>query len=408
MKVALVSPYDFSFPGGVTEHTVALANGIRRRGHEAVVLAACSGYQATVLPNTRAVTRSVTAIPIGGTVARVGLSPLSYIRIRNILRHEAFDVIHLQEPLTPSITWWTLMSAGVLPQAVTVGTFHAYHDQPNWFYKQGRSIFGKMCAQLHSRIAVSQAAYYFAYQMFPGDYHIIPNGIDLNRFSSMVTSSSTSAAAGSGGKLKILFVGRLDKRKGFLTLLKAYIKLKPQYPQLQLQVIGPFGTKCCRSYKKLAGAHGIADVDFVGYVSPERLPSYYHQADIFCAPSTGFESFGIVLLEAMAAGLPIVASRIAGYRSLLSEGLEGLLVPPGQADLLAAALRRLVEQPRLRQEMGKRGQLKAKRYSWDYIVDKTLDVYLDTLQRRVKSGPVSIGRSECKNEIKQPYSTEAA
>jgi phosphatidylinositol alpha-mannosyltransferase len=332
---------------------------------------------------------------------------LSYVRIKKILQQEAFDVIHLQEPLTPSITWWALMNARVLPRAVTIGTFHAYHDQPNWFYRQGRPIFRKMFARLHSRIAVSQAAYHFACQMFPGEYHIIPNGIDLNRFSSTVVKSSTVGSAEPSSIVKILFVGRLDKRKGFLTLLESFIKLKPDYPQLQLQVIGPFGPKDCRSYQKVARAHGVANIDFVGYVSPERLPSYYHQADIFCAPSTGFESFGIVLLEAMAAGLPIVASRIAGYRSLVTEGLEGLLVPPGRSNLLAGALRQLIDHPGQRQRMGRFGRTKASQYSWESIVDKTLKVYVDTLHSRLEPQPGMFHQTEC-TELKRPYSTEAA
>jgi phosphatidylinositol alpha-mannosyltransferase len=384
MKIALVSPYDFPYPGGLTEHTVALANGVRQRGHEVHILAACSGYKGTICPNTRPVTRRVAAIPIKGAIARVGLSPLSYIRIKRILQQELFDVIHLQEPLTPSITWWTLMHAHTLPNTVTIGTFHAYHEQPNWLYKQGRPIFGKIFARLNSLIAVSKAAHHFAYQMFPGDYHIIPNGIDLDRFGKTVDATASVNASDPNKKTTVLFVGRLDKRKGFLTLLESFIKLKPDYPQLQLQVIGPFESKACHPYQKMAQACGVTDIEFVGYVSPEQLPDYYHQADLFCAPSIGFESFGIVLLEAMAAGLPVVASDIAGYRSLVSDGQEGLLVPPGQSGPLANALRRLLDNPYQRQKMGQHGRLKANQYSWDYIVDRTLEVYLDTIQHNVK------------------------
>ena len=397
MKIALVSPYDFPYPGGVTEHIVALANGLRQRGHEAHILAACSGYQGEIFPNTQAVTQQIITIPIGGTVARVGLSPLSYMSIKKILHHEAFDVIHLQEPLTPSITWWVLLQAHALPSTVTIGTFHAYHEQPNWFYKHGRPIFGKFFTRLDSLIAVSNAAYHFAYQMFPGDYHIIPNGVDLSRFSQSIETPTYLDSPDPNKKTSILFVGRLDKRKGFSNLLEAFIQIKPDYPQLQLQVIGPFEPKASRIYQKMIQAHQVADVDFIGYVPPELLPNFYHRADIFCAPSLGFESFGIVLLEAMAAGLPIVASDIAGYRSVIRDDREGLLVPPGQPAHLAAALRQLLDHPDQRREMGQRGRLKANQYSWEHIVDKILGVYMSTIEGKIKTRSDFLLRAEFGN-----------
>jgi phosphatidylinositol alpha-mannosyltransferase len=381
MKIALISPYDFPYPGGVTEHIIALARGIRQRGHEAHILAACSGYQGKLFPDTKAVTHRVTSIPIAGAVARVGLSPLSYARMKKILQREAFDVIHLHEPLTPSITWWALLHARRLSRAVTIGTFHAYHERPNWLYAHSRPIFNKLFDRLDSLIAVSEAAYNFAHQMFPGDYRIIPNGIDLNRFGQRHDPAPGSPVQAT----TILFVGRLDKRKGFAHLLQAFIKLKTDYPHLRLQVVGPFTPKECAPYQEIARNEHVTDIEFVGYVSPEELPDFYHRADIFCAPSIGFESFGIVLLEAMAAGLPIVASDIAGYRSLMAQRQEGLLIPPGEAVALAAALRRLLDQPQQRQEMGQQGRLKANQYNWDHIVDKILDVYLDTIERKTKA-----------------------
>lgn len=386
MKIALISPYDFPYPGGVTEHIVALANGMKQRGHQVKVLAACSGYKGIVYPDTQAITRTVTTIPVGGAVARVGLSPLSYLKIRQILQQEWFDVIHLQEPLTPSITWLVLMQADLLPKTVTIGTFHAYHEKPNWFYRHGRPVFGRFFSKLNALIAVSKAAHQFAYQMFPGDYHIIPNGIDLGRFGKTIDNGQL---AKTNSKTTILFVGRLDKRKGFPVLFQAFLKLKPNYPQLQLQVIGPFKANACMVYKKKVRAHNVTDIDFVGYVPPDRLPAYYRNANIFCAPSLGFESFGIVLLEAMAAGLPVVASDIAGYRSVLVDEQEGLLVPPGQVEPLVNALSRLLDNPEQQQKMGQQGYLKAGQYSWDYVVEKTLAVYKNTIQQTIKQPAIT-------------------
>lgn len=380
MKIALISPYDFPYPGGVTEHIIALAREVRQRGHEVHILAACSGYQGEIFPQTRPVTRRVMSIPIAGAVARVGLSPTSYARIKRILQHEAFDVIHLHEPLTPSITWWTLLQASRMTKAVTIGTFHAYHERPNWLYVRGRPIFGQLFSRLDGLIAVSEAAREFACRMFPGDYRIIPNGVDLNRFGQTRPSEQDDPHR----PLTILFVGRLDKRKGFPTLLEAFLKLKPAYPQARLQVVGPFNSKESEYYQKIAQTRQVTDIDFVGYVSPEKLPAFYQQADIFCAPSIGFESFGIVLLEAMAAGLPIVASNIAGYRTVLTEGREGWLTPPGDPEAIVHALGRLLDQPRLRQTMGQQGRVTASRYDWEHLADEILEVYRETIEVKAR------------------------
>jgi phosphatidylinositol alpha-mannosyltransferase len=170
--------------------------------------------------------------------------------------------------------------------------------------------------------------------------------------------------------------------------------LKQEYPQLQLEVVGPFGPGDYEPYQRLVQRHGITDVRFVGYVSPAELPHFYRKADIFCAPSLGFESFGIVLLEAMASGLPIVASDIVGYRSVMTDGQEGLLAPPGQARPLAGALHHLLDKPWLRWEMGQRGRLKASHYSWDEIIDQILAVYIDALELKTKIRRQKLGQAE--------------
>jgi phosphatidylinositol alpha-mannosyltransferase len=382
MKIALVSPYDFPYPGGVTEHITALAAGVQARGHEVHILAACSASHRQNGVTTRVVTNKIISVPIGGAMARVGLSPFSYRRVRNILQREAFDVIHVHEPLTPGIAWYVLMQRVAPARPVTIGTFHAYHENPNWFYVRGRPIFSRFFARLDSLIAVSGAACRFASRLFPGDYRIIPNGVDLNRFGQTNGVGPKAAPLDAPVRTTILFVGRLDRRKGFLHLLQAFIRLRPRYPQLCLKVVGPFDPRSCGSYRKLAEAHGVTDIEFVGYVPPEQLPDVYRGADIFCAPSIGFESFGIVLLEAMAAGLPVVASDIAGYRAVITHGQEGLLVPPGQPEALAQALGRLVDDIHLRQAMARRGRSKAGRYDWNRIVDQVIDVYFETIERK--------------------------
>ncbi|MFC1979533.1 glycosyltransferase family 4 protein, partial [Chloroflexota bacterium] len=179
-------------------------------------------------------------------------------------------------------------------------------------------------------------------------------------------------------KLNILFVGRLEKRKGLNYLLKAYKWVKEEFPESRLIIVGP-GTRLRRKYEKEVRKRGFEDVIFVGYVSQDDLPRYYKTADIFCAPAIGWESFGIVLLEAMAAGKPVVASNIQGYASVVTHGVEGLLVPPKDEALLAQALISLMKDETLRQQMGARGRLKAEEYGWEHVAQRILDYYIRVL-----------------------------
>ncbi len=377
MKIALVTPYDFPYPGGVTEHTTALAHALQQRGHDIHILAACSGYKKSDFPNLHIIDRNVIPIPIGGTIARISLSPLIYFKIKRLLHKENFDVIHLQEPLTPGIGWWVLMQQAMLDNTVLVGTFHAYHDQQGWLYRQGRPLLKHLFSKLDALIAVSEAARQFSIKSFPGTYHIIPNGIDLARFGRSLPIKQHPNKK----DITILFVGRLDERKGFSTLLEAFLQIKSAYPHLRLKVVGPFEANACQAYETLIQNRGFSRdvVDFVGYVSPKELPPVYHSADIFCAPSQGFESFGIVLLEAMAAGLPIVASNITGYRAIVTHNEEGYLVPPSHPEALAQALRNLLEDPGKRTLMGQQGQRKAAYYCWDNIIDQIYNLYEETI-----------------------------
>lgn len=376
MNIALVSPYDITYPGGVSEHVTALAQGLAGRGHNVHILAACSQPRPYLSPLVRPVSKTVLRVPVGGAVARIGISPLSYFRIKKILRSAAIDVVHVQEPLVPGLNWWALLLATHLPETVTIGTFHAFRESSSGMCQIGLPVLHRLFSRLDALIAVSEVAQEFTSRWFPGDYTIIPNGVDLERFGS---DSSNPRPARQG--VTILFVGRLEKRKGFATLFEAYAQLKSKNQPVRLQVVGPIDNRTRQFYQRMARSRGVTDIEFTGYISPRQLPAYYQNADIFCAPAVAAESFGIVLLEAMAAGIPVVASDIAGYRTVIAAGQEGVLVPPGQPDALARAIQNLVEQPQQRNEMGLRGRQKAKNYSWDVIVEQTLAVYVDTLNR---------------------------
>jgi phosphatidylinositol alpha-mannosyltransferase len=185
------------------------------------------------------------------------------------------------------------------------------------------------------------------------------------------------------GKINLLFLGRAEKRKGLEYLLKAYQLIKPDNPNCRLIIVSP-RTRSRHKYEKQASEAGLEDVVFIDgrAVDDNEKPRYYSTADIFCAPATGRESFGIVLLEAMATGKPVVASNISGYASLIADGSEGLLVPPKQEVPLAQAITRLMKDESLRHKMGERGRAKATNYGWDRVSRMVMDYYTRVLASR--------------------------
>jgi phosphatidyl-myo-inositol alpha-mannosyltransferase len=237
--------------------------------------------------------------------------------------------------------------------------------------------------KLDGRIAVSQVALDYISTYFPGEYMIIPNGIDTHHFNSHVTPIDTYL----DGKSNILFVGRMEKRKGFDYLWKAFRMVKQEIPDCRLITVGP-GVRLRNKYEKRIARAKLDDVIFTGYAPYDELPRYYKTADIVCFPNTGWESFGVVLLEAMSTGKPIVASAINGFTSVLTDGIEGLAVPPKNVDKLAEAIIKLLKDKDLREQMGARGKPKAQRYDWSIIAQKLIDYYQATLENVKKSAPV--------------------
>jgi phosphatidylinositol alpha-mannosyltransferase len=376
MKIALVSPYDFAYPGGVTNHISYLAHHFTRMGHEVRIIAPASkavpdlGDRLIPIGKPR-------PIPISGSIARITISPLLSPRIKAVLEQEKFDIVHLHEPLVPMLCTTALR----LSRTHNVGTFHACEARPwyNYGTPLAKWLLKKWFCKLDGKIAVSEVALDCISQHFPGEYKIIPNGIDLERFSPDVPPIDEFC----DGKLNILFVGRLEKRKGLDYLLKAYKPVKQEIPNCRLIVVGP-GTRLRRKYEKQVKHNRLTDVVFIGYVSYDDLPRYYKTADVFCTPATGWESFGIVLLEAMAVGKPIIASSVGGYARLITHGVEGLLVPPKDDKALASSLISLLKDEKLRLQMGAKGRLKAKEYAWEDIAQRVLDYYVSVLNESAK------------------------
>ena len=380
MKIALVSPYDYSYPGGVSTHVSHLQHEFGKTGHDTVIIAPVSGKASHQQENMIAAGRPV-PVPSSGSIARIAISPWLPIQVRSILEQNRFDIVHVHEPLCPALP----LAALHVSHSVNIGTFHAYHGS-NRGYLFFRRILMYWFRKLDGRIAVSNPAKDFANTYFPAEYRVIPNGIDVKHFTADVPPIESLV----DGKHNILFVGRLEKRKGLDYLLYAFSQVKKQHPNSRLIVVGP-GTRLRRSYEQLIEELDLKDVVFAGYVSHTDLPRYFHAAEILCAPATGMESFGIVLLEGMAAGKPIVATSIEGYCSVVDHGVQGLLVPPKDNTSLAQALLELLSDESRRREMGLQGQAKARGYSWENVASNVMSYYLEVLEGRGKTAPSGPG-----------------
>ena len=368
MKVAMVSPYDFTWPGGVTVHVAQLARELGLLGHQVQVLAPHSpSRQAENQESFVPLGRSV-PLPSGGSIARVSLSWWLYRKVRDLLQQESFDIVHLHEPMAPILPLCVLEFS----KSVNVGTFHASYKHTH-LYRLSHPIIKRWHQRLDGSIAVSPAAQRYISSAFPGDYKIIPNGIDVDHFS----GNAVPFPQYRDGKTNILFVGRLEKRKGLRYLLEAYSRLKWDLPDIRLLVVGP-GNPDKESHQIL-GARGLEDVVFLGKVSYEDLPRYYATADIFCSPATGAESFGIVLLEAMAAGKPLIVSGIEGYSAVVDHGKQGLLFPRKDAGALANSLELLIRDPELRQKLGSKGRQAVEQYRWRRVASQVETYYQDLL-----------------------------
>ncbi len=375
MKICLVSPYDFSREGGVNQHILWLAENFRAMGHEVKIIAPTSADAEDVSEVGPGIpifhVGTVVPIKANGSVARITLSLNLSGQVKAILRQELFDVVHLHEPLMPALPLTVLAHS----KALNIGTFHAF-AQSNVAYYYARPILRIFTSKLDGRIAVSKPAEQFISQYFKGNYEIIPNGIDLSRFEQEVEPLPQY----NDGKLNILFVGRFtERRKGLKYLLRAFSYVKREIPNARLIIVGKGDPK---GYRRYLARNNIQDVVFTGFISDEELPRYHRSSQVFCAPSTGGESFGIVLLEAMASGLPLVASDIPGYASVLDHDKQGVLVEPKNSEAFAMSLIHLLADAELRQKMGQAGREKAAQYSWQKVSQRVLEFYGRSENRR--------------------------
>jgi phosphatidyl-myo-inositol alpha-mannosyltransferase len=381
VKIALVSPYDFPYPGGVTNHVRHLYQEFEALGHEVRIMAPSSNRN--LEREQRGVFRigSVRRIPANGSIARITLSFRLARRVREVLASEQFDVIHVHEPLMPSLPPTVLKYS----ESLNIGTFHAYRGS-YYGYFYGRPVLRRAFRSLDGRIAVSLAAKRFVRQYFMAPYKIIPNGVELERFNPAVVKPLPEF---DDGRPNLLFVGRPEKRKGVGYLLRAYPHIKAAFPQARFIIVGAGDWENSR-YRAYIERHNMRDILIKGTVSDEELPRYHRSADVFCAPAVRGESFGLVLLEAMAAGLPVVASNIEGYSRVLTDGREGMLVPPRDELAVAGAVCQLLQDRKLAAQMGACGLQTSALYSWRSIAEQVLDYYVKTGLRSLPSYPTAV------------------
>jgi phosphatidyl-myo-inositol alpha-mannosyltransferase len=368
MKVALVSPYDWAHPGGVSEHIRHLARQLRNLGHDVRMLA----------PSSRKDEDAdfyriggVVPIRLNDSVARITLSFNLARRVQEIMDTEAFDVLHLHEPFMPALPLTVLRMSHV----PSVGTFHAYAKR-NLGYYYGRPFFAPYLRRLQETIAVSGPAREFLRQYFPeANPRVIPNGVDVDTF----RPDHTPIRHLRDGMVNVLFVGRLEKRKGLRDLVLGFRDLQCRVERSRLVIVGDGPQRS--EIEKLIEKHRVPNVVMAGYVPRSVLPRYYASADIACFPATGGESFGVVILEAMASGLPVVASEVPGYLSVVSAGRDSLTVRPRNPIELGAALTVLARDSELRARLGRAGLEKAQRYAWREVAAQVIEVYQSARER---------------------------
>ncbi|MBO0729584.1 MAG: flippase-like domain-containing protein, partial [Acidimicrobiaceae bacterium] len=381
MRIALVSPYSWTYPGGVTRHIGSLAECFLSWGHEVRVLAPFdppdrlsatlhrgAEPEPTLAPPYLVTLGRTVGVRANGAVSNLSLTPGPAVALHRELCRGGYDVVHIHEPIAPAIGW---MAVDWTPLPL-VGTFHTYNQ--HWFSHGIGSALGarRMLNRLHVRIAVSHPAAWTAQRYFGGHYRVIPNGVayDTGR---AARNAARVALSGDRPRLKVVFVGQPVARKGLPVLLRAFEALQDR-GIAQLTLIGPSPAEVA----PLLVHASLVDAGWVralGKVDDETKRRELEAADVLCAPSLGGESFGMVLTEAFAAGTPVVASDIAGYREVVREDVDGVLVPPGDAQAIADALYTLWADPSRQAEMGAAAVAGVERFAWPRVADEVLEAY---------------------------------
>ncbi len=383
MRIALISPYSWTYPGGVTRHIEALAAELQALGHETRILAPYDPDDALARhlhrgarpqrlePPAGFVSLGRTfGLPANGAVSNITGAPGAVLALRRELRSGRYDVAHLHEPIVPMVCWDMLRGACGLP---LVGTFHTYSENPISNGIAAVPLGGRRrMNRLRVRIAVSEAAAWTARRFYGGRYRIVPNGVHLSERRALARASGSRSPQNGPAPLRILFIGQAVERKGLPVLLRAFEALRDHVPAT-LTLVGASAEEV---------AHMTLDdraISALGKVSEARKLAELARADVLCSPSLGGESFGMVITEGLAAGTPVLASDIPGYRDVLRDGIDGQLVPAGDPLALAEALRTLALEPERRARMALAARERAERFAWPHVAAEVLDCYEQAL-----------------------------
>lgn len=361
MKVGLVCPYSLDVPGGVQAHVADLARVLITMGHDVSVLA--PGDDDADQPTYVVSAGRSVGIPYNGSVARLAFGPLSYTRVRRWIRAGDFDVLHVHEPVAPSLS----LLATMVAEGPLVATFHTANPRSRML-AAFQPVLQPFLEKITGRIAVSELARQVQVEHLGGDAVIIPNGVNVDFFARAEPLPGYPRQGGTIG-----FIGRFDEpRKGMTILLQAMNRLLPRHPDLQLLVAGAGDTVELAKQARPQLADHLVNL---GLVSDQEKARLLRSVDVYCAPNTGGESFGIILTEAMSAGTPVVASELEAFDRVLEGGSAGILTPVGDSAALATAISGLLEHPDRRSALSAAGRRVVTSYDWKSVANKVVMVY---------------------------------
>ena len=362
MRVGLVCPYSWDVPGGVQAHVRDLAESLLELGHDVSVLAPVDDVETAALPPYVVPGGRAVPVPYNGSVARLAFGPVSLTRTRRWLRRGRFDVLHLHEPTVPSLSMLACFAA----RGPMVATFHTATARSRFLHVFGTTLQPGL-EKITARIAVSPAARRVVMEHLGADAILVPNGVSVARFAGARPLSGRNPAD------TIVFLGRIDEdRKGLAVLLDALPALVAAVPAVRLLVAGPGNVEQVRA---LIPAPLQSRVELLGLVSEADKAGVYASGAVYCAPNTHGESFGVVLIEAMAAGTPVVASDLEAFRRVLQDGRAGVLFPVGDSAALAAELAALLRDAPRRTELAARGRQAVAPYDWAQVSRQVVEVY---------------------------------
>jgi phosphatidylinositol alpha-mannosyltransferase len=376
LRILLVSAAYRPYPSGVSEHTHNLALNLKKAGHEVSILTTNFpqfNYLANETTDEIPVHRFGRAVlvPLNRSYATLPVGLKLPYQIAHFLQSYQFDIVHCQGVFWPEISYWALRYSRSVNLITFLTAGFRLHRAGNTLFQ---TFFRNQIRKIHGKIAISQRARAAIEPYIPGEYRIIPSGIDLNLFCPPANQNKTERPP------TILFLGRLDKRKGIDVLLRALPLIQKSIANIRVTVVGTgIMEKTCRQIIKELGL--TETVQLVGAAPRKDLPFYYQNCDVYCAPTLGGETQGIVLLEAMACGAPVVASDIPGYNETVQHGVNGILFPPNHIEALSQSVVKLLTDQELKNRLVTAGLETVQHYAWPVIAKKNIDYYYELLDK---------------------------